>query len=193
MKKCIMAIMAHADDLEIFAGGTMAKFTEQGYQGILVMLTGNMSGAAVGKKKYQAVLPREAAPVREQETRNGAAILGVKKIESLNFQELVYSNGTKFVWPYDPGYQYEYPGYGPTLPSVASNRTAHAAYGAVPAALLAGLRVHRDLDIMLRCVGDATHQRRSESVLVHKSLTFLSSNLFSCCNRYTCSFNMTAF
>ena len=121
-----MAIMAHADDLEIFAGGTMAKFTEQGYQGILVMLTGNMSGAAVGKKKYQAVLPREAAPVREQETRNGAAILGVKKIESLNFQELVYSNGTKFVWPYDPGYQYEYPGYGPTLPSVASNRRLHA-------------------------------------------------------------------
>jgi len=25
MKKCIMAIMAHADDMEVFAGGTMAS------------------------------------------------------------------------------------------------------------------------------------------------------------------------
>ena len=121
MKKCILAIMAHADDLEIFAGGTMAKFTEQGYRGVLVMLTGNMGGAAVGKKKYYEVRPDEAAPIREKETRTGAAILGVNKIEFLNFQETAYSTGQKFILPGDPGYQSEYPGFGPLLPFVASN------------------------------------------------------------------------
>jgi LmbE family N-acetylglucosaminyl deacetylase len=40
----IMAVAAHADDIEIGAGGTLAKYHEQGYEIVYVMATNNMSG-----------------------------------------------------------------------------------------------------------------------------------------------------
>jgi LmbE family N-acetylglucosaminyl deacetylase len=121
MKKCIMAIMAHADDLEVYAGGTMAKFIAAGYEGVLVMLSANANGAAIGDKKYRETLPAEAMVVREQETREGAAILGVRHLEFLNFQSMMHSDGKGFVWLGDPGFRTDHPGMGPLIPAVAMN------------------------------------------------------------------------
>lgn len=44
MKRRIMAIGAHADDIEIQAGGTLLKYRDRGYDVIYVMATNNMSG-----------------------------------------------------------------------------------------------------------------------------------------------------
>lgn len=39
-----MAIGAHADDIELNVGGTLAKYREMGYDVVYVMSTNNMSG-----------------------------------------------------------------------------------------------------------------------------------------------------
>lgn len=44
-EKTIMAVGAHADDVEIYVGGTLLKYQEQGYRTIYVMATNNMSGS----------------------------------------------------------------------------------------------------------------------------------------------------
>ena len=121
MKKCIMAVVAHADDMEVFAGGTMAKFVEQGYEGVLVMLSANTAGAGVGGKKYRQTPPEECMPVRAEETRAGAAKLGVRTVEFLNFQDMLYSDGKDFLFLGDAGFNPALPGVGPLLPAVAMN------------------------------------------------------------------------
>ena len=43
-KPKIMVVGAHADDIEILAGGTLSKYREQGHEVVYVMSTDNMSG-----------------------------------------------------------------------------------------------------------------------------------------------------
>ena len=50
-KQKIMSIGAHADDIEIGSGGTLAKFHDQQYEIVYVMSTNNMSG---GVQELQA-------------------------------------------------------------------------------------------------------------------------------------------
>jgi len=116
-----MAVMAHADDLELYAGGTMAKFTDQGYEGILVMVTANIDGGKIGNKSYRQTTPEEVAPVRAAETEKGAAILGVRIIENLKLQNLCYSNGKGFVTIGDPDFNYCRADTGALLAAAAMN------------------------------------------------------------------------
>jgi len=44
--KCIMVFGAHADDVEIIAGGTFARYISEGYQGIYVCVINNAAGCA---------------------------------------------------------------------------------------------------------------------------------------------------
>jgi len=44
-KRCLMAVGAHADDIELLAGGTLLKYHDQGYDVVYVMSTNNMSGS----------------------------------------------------------------------------------------------------------------------------------------------------
>jgi LmbE family N-acetylglucosaminyl deacetylase len=44
IKQKVMAIGAHADDIEAIAGGTLAKALAQGYDIVYVMSTNNFSG-----------------------------------------------------------------------------------------------------------------------------------------------------
>lgn len=44
VQKTIMAIGAHADDIELYVGGTLFKYMEKGYDVVYVMSTNNMSG-----------------------------------------------------------------------------------------------------------------------------------------------------
>jgi LmbE family N-acetylglucosaminyl deacetylase len=43
-KRVIMAVGAHADDIELNIGGTVLKYLERGYELVYVMSTNNMSG-----------------------------------------------------------------------------------------------------------------------------------------------------
>ncbi len=46
-RKCIMVFGAHADDVELIAGGTFAKYIDQGYEGIYVCVINNAAGCAI--------------------------------------------------------------------------------------------------------------------------------------------------
>jgi len=113
--------MAHADDMEVYAGGTMAKFVDQGYEGVLVLLTACMAGAKVGDRGYRQTVPEEAIPIRDREVRDGAGILGVSKVERLDFQNTLYSDGSDFVWMGDEAFDPDHPAAGPLSPAVAIN------------------------------------------------------------------------
>ncbi len=43
-RKCIMVFGAHADDVEPIAGGTLARYISEGYEGIYVCVINNFAG-----------------------------------------------------------------------------------------------------------------------------------------------------
>ena len=46
-KKCILVFGAHADDVELMAGGTFAKYISEGYEGVYVCVLNNFAGCAI--------------------------------------------------------------------------------------------------------------------------------------------------
>lgn len=46
-EKCIMVFGAHADDVELIAGGTFARYISEGYQGIYVCVINNFAGCGI--------------------------------------------------------------------------------------------------------------------------------------------------
>jgi LmbE family N-acetylglucosaminyl deacetylase len=48
-RKCILVFGAHADDVEGIAGGTLAKYIAEGYQGVYVCVTNNLAGNQIEK------------------------------------------------------------------------------------------------------------------------------------------------
>src|SRR5512135_2108474 len=48
-RKCIMVFGAHADDVEEMAGGTLAKYIAEGYQGVYVCVVNNFAGNQIEK------------------------------------------------------------------------------------------------------------------------------------------------
>jgi len=97
--KTIMFFGAHADDMEIRAGGTMKKFVDRGYRAISVMLTNNICGAYADEKtdQYFSTGPAETTAIRHREAQEAAEVLGVKII-FMDFKENSYWNGTKRVF-----------------------------------------------------------------------------------------------
>jgi len=83
MKKVIMAIGAHADDIEIRSGGTLAKYHEMGYEVVYVLTTNNTAGAHTSQTAL------EHATQRRDEAREGARILHTKPIY-LDFKETMF-------------------------------------------------------------------------------------------------------
>lgn len=85
MNRSIMAVGAHADDHELQAGGTLAKYHDLGYEIHYVMATNNMSGSWCKVETDGSV--RETTPphniIRAQRIREaeaGAKALGTKPI-----------------------------------------------------------------------------------------------------------------
>ena len=81
----IMSIGAHADDVEIGTGGTLAKFRDQHYEIVYIMSTNNMSGGvqelqADGSIKSwrETTVPMMAR--RKRECGEAAALLGATPI-----------------------------------------------------------------------------------------------------------------
>jgi N-acetylglucosamine malate deacetylase 1 len=75
MQLDILAFGAHPDDVELFAGGTMAKMASLGYAtGIVDMSRGELG-------------TRGTPSLRKQEAANAAGILGVKIRENLGFAD----------------------------------------------------------------------------------------------------------
>ena len=84
-KQKIMAVGAHADDIEIGVGGTLAKFHAQGYEVVYVMSTDNMSGVAHELRADGSIMRTKETPLpmmarRKRECAEAAALLGTQPI-----------------------------------------------------------------------------------------------------------------
>jgi LmbE family N-acetylglucosaminyl deacetylase len=75
-----LAIVAHPDDLEYGAAGAIARFTDQGKQIAYVL-------ASAGEAGIDGMTPGEAGPLRKDEERAGAALVGVTDVEFLDHQD----------------------------------------------------------------------------------------------------------
>ena len=108
-RKCILVFGAHADDVDEIAGGTLAKYMDNGYEGIYVCFTNNTAGCNLERTPYfdqgpdftekpaQAKFPvggLETIQIREEEARKAAAVYGAIP-EFLYFRETWYWQGRK--------------------------------------------------------------------------------------------------
>lgn len=85
LSKSLMAIGAHADDIELQAGGTLAKYHDCGYRVVYVMATNNMSGGWATLQPDGTITSRqppwhEIMPQRKKEAAAGARFFGTEPI-----------------------------------------------------------------------------------------------------------------
>ena len=67
----VLAVGAHPDDVEILCAGTLAKYAADGhYVAIACVANGNVG--------HMEIDPPELAKIREQEARDGAAVIGAE-------------------------------------------------------------------------------------------------------------------
>lgn len=85
--KMLAAIQPHCDDIPIFAGGTVLKLIDEGYEGILITMS-NDSMAGTGASIGEIVLKNE------NDTKEVARRLGLKEALFLN-----YPNHNMDAWP----------------------------------------------------------------------------------------------
>ncbi len=117
-----MVAMAHANDMETYAGGTVAKFVDEGYRVILVMLTANMAGADIHQDgNFMEHAPKEVMAVREKETHEAAQILGVDTILQMGFKDSVYHTGKELAWLGDQNYDVHHPAGAEPIAAAAGN------------------------------------------------------------------------
>ncbi|SDL67178.1 PIG-L deacetylase family protein [Nonomuraea jiangxiensis] len=82
-----LAIVAHPDDLEYGCASAVAIWTDQGREVTYVMVTSGEAG-------IETLEPAEAGPLREQEQRASAAVVGVTNVEFLGHADGVIEYGT---------------------------------------------------------------------------------------------------
>ena len=81
--KTVLVIVAHADDMEFMAGGTIARMADQGYAIREVIATNNERGTLEPEWSLQFT-----ADARREEARRGAQALGVDPdIEFLGYED----------------------------------------------------------------------------------------------------------
>ena len=109
-RKCILVFGAHADDVDEIAGGTFAKYTAMGYQGVYVCVTNNLAGCSLEKTPYfkgpkftvsnsplkYPVGGLETRQIRSEEASQAAAVYGAV-IEFLDFCEPEIYFGRKLI------------------------------------------------------------------------------------------------
>lgn len=79
MKKSIVIIMAHADDIELSAGGTLAKYIAEGYQGLYgVMSRCNSGWTTTAEKGGHYISSLEIIPQRRKEAEESAKVFGAE-------------------------------------------------------------------------------------------------------------------
>ena len=81
-----LVIAAHPDDIEYGLAAAVAAWTAAGKDVRYVLATSGEAGMA-------GVPPQEAAPIREEEERRSAAVVGVTEVEFLGFRDGVLVQG----------------------------------------------------------------------------------------------------
>jgi LmbE family N-acetylglucosaminyl deacetylase len=81
-----LAIVAHPDDLEYGAAAAIARWTGQGKRIVYCLATSGEAG-------IDGIAPEECGPLREEEERAAAAIVGVDVVEFLGYPDGVVEYG----------------------------------------------------------------------------------------------------
>ena len=96
MKKSILAVGAHADDIEMSMSGTILKYMDKGYTLTYVLTTNNMSGEFSyldenGKVVSRKIQPAEEMKIRKKEAAEAAEKVFGTKLISLDFPQRHYT------------------------------------------------------------------------------------------------------
>lgn len=83
-----VAVVAHPDDLEYGLASALACFTRSGKEVVYVLATSGEAG-------IDGMSPDECGPLREDEERRSAAVVGVSKVEFLGHPDGTVENGLK--------------------------------------------------------------------------------------------------
>src|SRR5262245_62872115 len=78
----VLVITPHPDDAEGGAGGSIARWTQQGRKVVLVVCTNGDKGTS-----DRNVKPADLARIREEEQRQAAAVLGIAEVVFLRFPD----------------------------------------------------------------------------------------------------------
>ncbi|MBU0975608.1 MAG: PIG-L deacetylase family protein [Patescibacteria group bacterium] len=76
--KRVLAVVAHPDDLEFYAAGTISILSRSSRVHLAVVTNGE-NGGSMGKEKLKAL--------RRREQRKAAKVLGIKEVVLLNFRD----------------------------------------------------------------------------------------------------------
>jgi LmbE family N-acetylglucosaminyl deacetylase len=82
----VLAIVAHPDDLEYGAAAAVARWTAAGEEVVYVLATRGEAG-------IDHLAPEESGPLREDEQRRSAAVVGVEVVEFLDHADGVLTYG----------------------------------------------------------------------------------------------------
>lgn len=83
----VLVVVAHPDDAEFGAAGTVAKWAREGAEIAYVLCTSGDKGTSDPN-----VDPADLAKTREQEQRNACALLGVKHVVFLRYPDGILQN-----------------------------------------------------------------------------------------------------
>jgi LmbE family N-acetylglucosaminyl deacetylase len=78
----VMVVTAHPDDSEFGAGGTVARFAQQGCEITYVVVTNGNKGSS-----DRAMTAERLAIIRAEEQRNAARVLGVERVQFLGYPD----------------------------------------------------------------------------------------------------------
>ena len=78
----VLVIAAHPDDPDFLAGGSIARLAKQGREVVYVILTNGNKGSG-----NRSVTSEQLAPIRQEEQRRAAHVLGVRRVEFLGYED----------------------------------------------------------------------------------------------------------
>jgi LmbE family N-acetylglucosaminyl deacetylase len=78
----VMFVAAHPDDPDFLAGGTVAQLAKEGREVTYVIVTNGNKGST-----DRGVTSEELAPIRAEEQRRAARVLGVERVEFLGYED----------------------------------------------------------------------------------------------------------
>ena len=87
----VLVVTPHPDDAEGGAGGTIARWTQEGKSVVLVVCTNGDKGTG-----DREIKPEELACIREQEQLNAARVLGIDEVEFLRFPDQNLEDSREF-------------------------------------------------------------------------------------------------
>jgi LmbE family N-acetylglucosaminyl deacetylase len=78
----VLVIAAHPDDPDFLAGGTVARFAKEGREIAYVIVTNGNKGSG-----DRSVTSQQLIPLREDEQRCAAQVLGVRRVDFLGYED----------------------------------------------------------------------------------------------------------